>query len=58
MTEVTICYGNASPTDLHLLSKVHCVDEEIISWLERREQRRRVVEARRQAGDLKHAHRL
>jgi hypothetical protein len=32
-----VCYGWAKPTDLHLLS----VDEETISWLEKREAERR-----------------
>jgi hypothetical protein len=32
---------SAQPTDTHLASTVHCVDGEIIEWLERREQRRR-----------------
>ena len=35
-----ICYGGAKPGDLHLLAVVHCEDEEIIPWLERREKRR------------------
>ncbi len=39
MTDVIICYGNAKPTDVHLASTVHCVDDEIIKWLKRREQR-------------------
>jgi hypothetical protein len=29
-----------SPTT-HLASKIHCVDDEIIEWLERRDRRRR-----------------
>src|SRR6476620_2490751 len=31
----------AKLTDKHLASKIHCVDDEVIGWLERREQRRR-----------------
>jgi hypothetical protein len=27
--------GNAKPTDQHLASKTHCVDDEIIGWLKR-----------------------
>ncbi len=36
-----VCYGRAKLTDKHLASKIHCVDDEIIGWLKRREQRRR-----------------
>jgi hypothetical protein len=32
---------NAKLTDKHLASTVHCVDDEIIGWLKRREQHRR-----------------
>lgn len=39
--DVVVCYGGAKPTDKHLLSRVHCVDDEIIGWLERRDRRRR-----------------
>jgi hypothetical protein len=35
--DIIICGGGAKPTDLHLLSIVHCVDEEILDWLERSE---------------------
>jgi hypothetical protein len=38
--EVIFCGGGAKPTDTHLASTVHCVDEEIIEWLERRERHR------------------
>ncbi len=38
---VIICYGRAKLTDKHLASKIHCVDDEIIKWLEHRERRRR-----------------
>ena len=31
----------AEVADRHFASKVHCVDDEIIEWLERREQRGR-----------------
>jgi hypothetical protein len=31
------CYGEAKPTDLHLLSTIRAVDDEIIEWLERHE---------------------
>jgi hypothetical protein len=39
--DLIACYGGAKLTDKHLVSKVHCVDDGIIGWLERREQRRR-----------------
>src|SRR5713226_556897 len=29
--------GNAKPEDVHLASTIHCVDDEIIKWLQRRE---------------------
>jgi hypothetical protein len=32
-----VCYGGAKLTDQHLASPIHCVDDEIIEWLERRE---------------------
>ena len=38
--DVIVCYGGAKLTDEHLASTVHCVDDEIIEWLKRREQRR------------------
>ena len=38
--DVIVCYGGAKPTDSHLASTVHCVDDEIIEWLRRRERRR------------------
>jgi hypothetical protein len=33
--------GAAKFTDKHLASTIHCVDDEIFGWLQRREQRRR-----------------
>jgi hypothetical protein len=39
--DIIICGGGAKPTGNHLASTVHCVDEEIIGWLRRRERRRR-----------------
>src|ERR1700722_5687095 len=33
--------GGAKLTDKHLASKIHCVDDQIIGWLKRREQGRR-----------------
>jgi hypothetical protein len=41
MGDVIVCYGRAKLTDKHLASKIHCVDDEVIGWLERREQHRR-----------------
>jgi hypothetical protein len=37
--DVIVCYGRAKLTDKHLASKIHCVDDEIIEWLQRRERR-------------------
>jgi len=42
------CYGNAKPTDTHLASVIHCIDGEIIGWLERQERRRRDTRKSRQ----------
>jgi hypothetical protein len=39
--DVIACHGGAKPQDKHLASIVHCVDDEIIEWLARRERRRR-----------------
>ena len=36
---VIVCYGGAGLFDKHLASTIHCVDDEIIGWLQRREQR-------------------
>ena len=38
--ECVLCGGGARPTDTHLASIVHCVDDEIIAWLRQRERRR------------------
>jgi hypothetical protein len=38
--EIVFCGGNAQPTDTHLAVTVHCVDDEIIEWLARREWRK------------------
>jgi hypothetical protein len=35
-----VCCGGAKFTDRHLASPIHCVDDKIIEWLERRERRR------------------
>jgi len=32
--DVIVCYGGAKPEDKHLVSEVHCVDDEITGWLE------------------------
>jgi hypothetical protein len=34
--EIIICLGGAKLTDTHLASTIHCIDEEIFSWLEER----------------------
>jgi hypothetical protein len=39
IVDLVVCYGGAKLTDQHLASKVHYVDDEIIGWLKRREQR-------------------
>lgn len=38
--EIIFCYGGARPCDTHLASTIHCIDDEIIDWLERHERRR------------------
>jgi hypothetical protein len=38
--DVIVCYGAAKLTDKHLTATVHCVDDEIFEFLQRREQRR------------------
>src|SRR5437879_3938617 len=38
---VIACYSGAKLTDKHLASKIHCVDSEIVKWLEWRERRKR-----------------
>jgi hypothetical protein len=35
--ELILCYGGAKPTNFHLDSIIHAVNEEIIEWLEQRE---------------------
>ena len=32
--DLIVCYGGAKPTDTHLASTVHCIDDEIIKWLD------------------------
>jgi hypothetical protein len=39
--DVIVCYGGATIYDKLLAAMVHCVDDEIIGWLQRRERRRR-----------------
>ena len=46
--DAIVCYGNAKPTDTHLASVIHCIDGEIIGWLERQERRRRDIRKSRQ----------
>jgi hypothetical protein len=47
--DVVVRYDGAKPEDKHLAVIVHCVDEEIIEWLERREAKRKKIP--RQSGD-------
>ena len=48
--DTIVCYGNAKPTDTHThtASVIHCIDGEIIGWLERQERRRRDTRKSRQ----------
>jgi len=46
--DAIVCYTNAKPTDTHLASVIHCIDGEIIGWLERQERRRRDTRKSRQ----------
>ena len=39
--EIIVCYGGAKPNRDMNWSVVHCIDDDIIEWLERRERRRR-----------------
>ena len=41
--EVIVCYGGAKPADTHLASIIHCVDDEVIGWLERLEAKRKKI---------------
>jgi hypothetical protein len=45
---IVVCYGNAKPTDLHLLSTIRAMDNGIFKYLKRREnqQQRRKTNAR------------
>jgi hypothetical protein len=47
------CGGGAKPTDTHLAVTIHCVDDEIIQWLQRRERRK----GSRANPDNRHGHR-
>jgi hypothetical protein len=38
-TDFVVRYGGAKPTD-NLPTIIHCVDDEIFGWLQRREQRK------------------
>jgi hypothetical protein len=39
--EPIFCSGDAQPDDEHLRATVHCVDEQVIEWLERRMSKKR-----------------
>jgi hypothetical protein len=43
--DLIVCYGGAKLTDKHLASKIHCVGDKIIGWLERRELRKALIVA-------------
>jgi hypothetical protein len=43
--DVIVRYGGAKPEDEHLAVIIHCVDEEIISWLEKREAKRKACKS-------------
>jgi hypothetical protein len=45
---LSVCYGNAKPTDTHLASTIHAIDDEIFEWLAQRERRSKRKAARRQ----------
>jgi hypothetical protein len=49
--DAIVCYGGAKPTYKHLASTIQCVDDEIIGWLKRREQRRRGEAANRHVAE-------
>jgi hypothetical protein len=53
--EVIICSGNAKLTDSHLASIVHCVDDEIVEFLDRRERRKLDRLARNSRSAYKHS---
>jgi hypothetical protein len=40
------CYGGATFADKHLASTIHCVDDEIFEWLQRRETKPRGLKGR------------
>ena len=44
-----LCYGNAEPNDDHLAATVHCMDDEIVCYLEKLERRRRKREEKHAA---------
>jgi hypothetical protein len=50
--DVIVCYGGAKLADKHLASKIHCIDDRIIEWLQRRERRRRSRQGSREFPEL------
>jgi hypothetical protein len=47
-SDLVVCYGNAQPDDTYLAATVHCMDGELVAWLERRERRREKKKLERQ----------
>jgi hypothetical protein len=45
-TTLIVCYGNAKPEHEHLASTIHCIDDEIIAWLQRRERSPQIEKVR------------
>jgi hypothetical protein len=50
--DVITCYGGAKLVDKHLAAIVHCVDDEVIGWLKRRETKPRGLMGR----DIEQSH--
>jgi len=50
--DVIVCYGGATFADKHLASTIHCVDDEIFEWLQRRETKPRGLRGR----DIEQSH--
>src|SRR5260370_37358291 len=50
--DVIVRYGGATFADKHLASTIHCVDDEIFEWLQRRETKPRGLRGR----DIEQSH--
>jgi hypothetical protein len=44
--DVIVCYNETGRFQKHLASTIHCIDDEIIGWLRRREKRKRAPQDR------------